>query len=344
MNHWTILSAVVAGLLLAAATTRPLGRLATRWDLIDHPTPRKAHSRPVPYLGGIAIMLGTVVPTLIWAGLWDYTTAVVLCAAIAVGLLGLIDDVVPLSPLTRLGVESVAATGVVLAGVRAPLTDGWLDAPFTVLWIVVITNSFNLLDNADGSLGAITLAGAGLLSITAIVSGELAVALLLASLCGAGLGFLPHNWAPARIFMGDSGSLFIGFVLASSAVVLTAEGDAAGVVAGLLLPTFVATVDTCVVMLSRARAGRPLLQGGTDHLSHRLNSLGLGKRLSALTLAATACAAGALQLAMALHLVTPAVTTAAAVVAAIVLVGLSHRARTTAVPSKQPPIGITERR
>ncbi|WP_214412882.1 glycosyltransferase family 4 protein [Sphaerisporangium fuscum] len=344
MSASTILLVGLTGFLFSAAATGPLGRLARRWGLVDRPGGHKAHARAVPYLGGIAIMLGTVVPAIAWFGLRDHTITVIVCGAVAVSLLGLIDDVAPLSPLTRLGVESVAATGVVLSGVRVPLTGGWVDAPLTILWIVVITNSFNLLDNVDGALGAITMGGAALLSATAFADGRQAVGLLLATLCYASLGFLPYNWSPAKVFMGDSGSLFIGFVIACSTALLTASRGTDAIIASLLLPTFVATVDTGVVLLSRARAGRPLLRGGTDHLSHRLHSFGFSVRLSALALAGAACLSGALNLAMALHFTSPLVTTVATVTAAIVLIAVLQKAQLPEPGrSLEPPIGISER-
>ncbi|MCW2876635.1 MAG: glycosyl transferase [Sphaerisporangium sp.] len=344
MSASSILVAGLAGFLLSAASTGPLGRLATRWGLTDRPGGYKLHARPVPYLGGIAIMLGTVLP-MIFLGLPDRTITVVICAAVAVSLLGLIDDVKPLSPFIRLGVESVVAAGVMLSGVRVPVTGGWLDAPLTVLWIVVITNSFNLLDNLDGALGAITTTGAALLAATAFAESHYAVGLLLTTLCFASLGFLPHNWAPAKVFMGDSGSLFIGFVLACSTAVLATDRATDGVIASLLLPTFVATVDTGIVMLSRVRDGRPLLMGGTDHLSHRLYWLGLSVRLTAVALAGIAAISGALGLVMTLHVTSPLITTVVAIGMAILLIGLLQKARSLEPGrSRKPPISISERR
>lgn len=205
-------------------------------------------------------------------------------------LLGLIDDLIPLPQLTRLAIEALAAGVAVLCGIVAPVTGGPLDVLITLLWIVVVTNSFNLLDNMDGVLGGVTAVSATCLAAAAFVSGQPLIGLVLVTLSPAALGFLLYNWAPARIFMGDAGSLFIGFVLACSAALLAGTAAPAGgpgaAIASLLLPTFVSTVDTGVVLLSRWRAGRPLLCGGTDHLSHRLRRLGLGTRLTAVTLAA----------------------------------------------------------
>lgn len=345
MNGVTVLTAGVVGCLLSAGATRTLGRLALRWGFTDRPGGYKAHERPVPYLGGVAIMLGTVTPPLGLLGLVDDQVTAIIIAAVAVSLLGLVDDLAPLSPFTRLAVESVAAGGVVLSGVQAPVTGSWLDAPITLLWIVVITNSFNLLDNMDGALGSVATVSAAFLAGTAFVYGQPVVGVLLLTLAHAGMGFLFYNWAPAKVFMGDAGSLFIGFVISCSAVLLTIGRGMGTAVAGLLLPTFVAAVDTGVVILARRRAGRPLLQGGTDHISHRLRRLGLSTRLTAAMLAGTAAVTGALGLTVALGWISPLIATIAAIGPGLVLLDLPQRIRARPpTQSPAPPTVIHERR
>ncbi|GLW96943.1 MraY family glycosyltransferase [Microtetraspora sp. NBRC 16547] len=343
MNGATIAAAGIMAFLLAAGGTYTLGRLALRWGITDRPSGYKTHARPVPYLGGIAIMLGTIVPALgLIGGLADQRTTAIMIGATAIALLGLIDDISPLPKATRLVVEAVTATGVVLSGVEASVTNTWLDGPITIIWIVVITNSFNLLDNMDGALGAVTLVGATPLAGAAFARGEYGTGLLLVTLAASGCGFLPHNWAPAKVFMGDAGSLFIGFTTACcAALLITGEGTGT-VIAGLLLPTFVATVDTGVVMLSRNRAGRSMFQGGTDHVSHRLRRLGFGARLTALLLAAVAAASGTLGLAMALHWISPIIALVSAVGSALVLITLPQRVSVYSQPQK--PLEVTYER
>ncbi|MEV5744007.1 MraY family glycosyltransferase [Microbispora rosea] len=344
MNGNAALATAISAFAGCAAATPVLRRLALRWELTDRPGGHKSHRRPTPYLGGIAIMLATVVPPLAFAGPAATRIAGILVGAVAMALLGLIDDVAPLPPPTRLAVQGLAAGVAVMSGIVAPVTGSRLDIVITLLWIVVATNSFNLLDNMDGALGGVTVVGAALLSAAAFISGQPATGLMLAALSPAALGFLLYNWAPARIFMGDAGSLFIGFTLASSAaLVVTGTGAGTGTaVAGLLLPTFVATVDTAIVLLSRRRAGRPLLQGGSDHLSHRLHRLGLGKRLTALALAALAGAAGLLHIATTLGWVAPAAAAAGAGAVACVMVVLAQRVRV--YPTIRPKTSIRVRR
>lgn len=321
------LVAACAAFLLCAAAIPVLRRHALRHGLTDSPGGHKSHRRPTPYLGGVAIALGALVPPAVLAVPVDARITGILVGAAAMTLLGLMDDLSPLPPLTRLAVESLAAGIVVASGIQAPLTGGPLDAPVTLLWIVLITNSCNLLDNMDGSLGAVTAVSAALLAAAAFVSAQPAIGLVLITLSAAALGFLPYNWAPAKIFMGDAGSLFIGFVLASAAAAVAGGGGTGTAAAGLLLPAFVATVDTGTVLLSRRRAGRPLLRGGTDHLSHRLVRLGLGTRRTALVLAAVAAAAGVLDLMMTLGWLPSAGAALAGWTAACAGVVVSQRVR-----------------
>ncbi|GIH71412.1 glycosyltransferase family 4 protein [Sphaerimonospora thailandensis] len=334
MNGSALLTAAVSGFLLAAAATHMLRRVALRWEFTDRPGGHKSHERPTPYLGGVAIALGTIVPPVALVGLPDERVAGIIVGALVLALLGLIDDLRSLRPLTRLTVETLAAVGVVLTGVRATVTGTWLDVPITVLWIVVITNSFNLLDNMDGALAAVTVVSAAILAAAAFVSARPVAGLILVTLPLSVLGFLPYNWVPAKIFMGDAGSLFIGFVLACSAALLITGRDTGTAIAGLLLPTFVATVDTGVVVLSRRRAGLPIMQGGTDHLSHRLCRLGLSRSLAALALAALAATTGMLHLVMTLRWISSLTASLIGLGSACILIGLPQRVRV--YPSVQP--------
>ncbi|TMR97250.1 MraY family glycosyltransferase [Nonomuraea basaltis] len=322
MNATIAFAAGAGAFVISYTVIVPLKRWALRWGLTDRPSAKKAHARPTPYLGGIAIKLGMLVPAVAVLGFADQRITAILLAAMAIGLVGLIDDVRPLQPFTKLTVETVAASGVVSSGVQITLIGGWLDGSLTMLWIVVMANSFNLLDNMDGALGAVAMVTAAFLAGTAFVSGEPSLGLILIVLACTSLGFLPHNWAPAKIFMGDSGSLFIGFVLACSAVLLVSGQSPEATIVGLLLPTFVATVDTGVVFLSRVRAGRSPLVGGTDHVSHRLRGMGLRTRAVAVVLGLTAAATGGCYLAMALQWISPLATAVVGSGAALLFISL----------------------
>ncbi|MBO0854927.1 MAG: undecaprenyl/decaprenyl-phosphate alpha-N-acetylglucosaminyl 1-phosphate transferase [Nocardia sp.] len=278
---WAGISAFV----LVGGLTELIRRLAIRCALIDHPNAHKGHERPTPYLGGIGIVIGVLTPTLLVMG--DERLAVMVAAAAAVSGIGLIDDLLRLSPATRLVAETLAAV-VVVAVYGGVGIAGHLDDLIGVLWIVVMTNSFNLLDNMDGMAAGVAYVTSTVLSLSACMVGQPDVGMLLLALSCGCAGFLPHNWNPARIFMGDAGSLFIGFVISSSTFVIYTHSGRMTTITGALLTTFVATVDTALVFISRYRAGRPLLLGGTDHASHRLRQLGFRPRQVAFALSGTA--------------------------------------------------------
>jgi UDP-GlcNAc:undecaprenyl-phosphate GlcNAc-1-phosphate transferase len=332
----TVTGAVLAALVLTDVLTEVLRPFALRHGLTDHPDPRKTHARPTPYLGGIAIVVGTLAPASVLLPHWDGRIGVVIAASLAMALLGLVDDIRPLNPASRLLVESLAAGAVVLSGGRIAVFGGWLDAVITIVWIVVLTNSFNLLDNMDGAAPTVAFVTAGFLAEAAYLAGKASLALLLLALSAGCVGFLIHNWAPARIFMGDAGSLFIGFLLAATSVQFNVPGGPVARISELLLVTIVSTVDTCLVLISRHRAGRSLFLGGTDHASHRLHRLGWSVRQVTVTLFAatvTSCLCGALVAQQRL----PGMTTlAGAVAVAITLIWLLLKVSAYALPNKQP--------
>jgi len=210
-------------------------------------------------------------------------------AGLLIAAIGLADDLLPLGFVSRILVESFAAALVVLGGVSVHLSgNAWLDAGITVAWLVLLTNSFNLLDNMDGAAASMAGPVAAVLGAALLVGGRPDVALLLLCLAGSCAGFLCHNWQPARIFMGDTGSLFLGFVIATGAVSVP-PAEPLTTVAVLLLVAFGPLVDTTLVVISRQRAGRPWYLGGTDHVSHRLRRTGLsvGRVCGVMALAGT---------------------------------------------------------
>ena len=292
--------------LTAAVATGAARWVAIRRGLVDRPRADRIHASATPYLGGVAIAGGTLAAFAAFARLGDPQVLVLVLAAAAISCVGLADDLRPLSPAIRLIAECLAATALVATGVhmdvfaRLPVLGQSIDDAGTVAWIVVITNSFNLLDNTDGAAAAIALVTSPILAVLALATGQLELAILLLALSAGCAGFLVHNWPPARIFMGDAGSLFLGFVL-SAAIVLTCSttGTAAApvtAVSGGLLLMFVAMVDTGTVLLSRHRAGRRWTEGGRDHIAHRLRAAGLSTSLTALVLTLAAAMTGALGL------------------------------------------------
>ncbi|MFE0329238.1 MraY family glycosyltransferase [Streptomyces sp. NPDC003753] len=268
----------VSALLLGLLLTEPLRRLALRHGITDRPSARKAHTRPTPYLGGVAVAAATLAAggTAALAGdVLDPVLGVLLGGAALMCVLGLIDDLRPLAPALRLCVETSAAVVVVLTGGHPDVFGGAWDAALAVAWIVFLTNAFNLLDNTDGVASSLCVVIGGFLCLTAPAGGSDGPGVVVAALAGACLGFLFHNRHPARIFLGDAGSLSLGFTLASVMVVRYDDVQGPAGPVSLLLATLVPTLDTTLVVLSRYRESRPVTQGGTDHIAHRLRRLGL---------------------------------------------------------------------
>jgi UDP-GlcNAc:undecaprenyl-phosphate GlcNAc-1-phosphate transferase len=263
------IAAATSALLLAAFLAALFRLPALRLGIVD-----RRRQRPLPLLGGAGVVLATclVVAGWEWAGVAPLGPEIrrLLIAAGAVALLGLVADVRRVKARFLVGGTAVAAACVVPYG-----DTGFLLGVPAVGWIVLVAVGFKALDHADalaGTVGVVTAFGVGVCAAAEMMD-ELAV--LLSVLAAALTGFLMHNWHPARTGLGASGSLFVGFVLASSAV-MTRAGHHPGVSAGVLYAlTALVTADVLLVAVSRGLAGRPLLRGGPDHLAHRLRRLGL---------------------------------------------------------------------
>jgi UDP-GlcNAc:undecaprenyl-phosphate GlcNAc-1-phosphate transferase len=254
-------------------------RIARRLGVLDRPSERKVHLEATPYLGGLAVAVGLVVAGFV-IGSTGRQAAVIAACGVVVLLLGLLDDVRGLSAISRVAVEAGLAVVLWTEGVRAGFFGvPALDLALTIVWVVVVTNALNLLDNMDGLASGVTaIASLAYFAIAASQSDYL-VAAMAAAIAGVSVGFLRHNFPPARIFLGDAGSLLLGFLLAVLGLMLDLDVSndvlRIGVQALILgVPLF----DTALVVISRIRAGRPVLVGGTDHSSHRLSAFGLSGR------------------------------------------------------------------
>lgn len=264
-------------------------KLATRTSFFDLPVGYKAHQRPTPYLGGLAIIAG-ILAALVALGSAATPDRVLIVAAITIFALGTLDDRFNLPLALRISVE--VGLAILLwnngSGWHA-LQNGPADLALTIFWVVAVTNAFNLMDNMDGaaaSTAAVSAIGAGTLMLISGVTREVPLAFAVAGAC---LGFLPWNLSrPARIFMGDGGSLLVGLLVAqvTMAGVTRSWLGPSGVIVGALLVGLV-ILDTTLVTVSRSRAHRPLLSGGRDHLTHRLAGRLGAPRNVALTLAVT---------------------------------------------------------
>jgi UDP-GlcNAc:undecaprenyl-phosphate GlcNAc-1-phosphate transferase len=257
----------------AALVTVPLAiRLAWRTGFLDHPVGYKTHARPTPYFGGAAVMLAFLPAALLLGGGASQFGVIVVCA-LGLSVVGVVDDRVGLGPLPRVLAEIAAATALWSAGLAWHVSESeTVNLIVAIFWVVGVVNAFNLMDNLDGAagtVGAISAAGAGAL---AAVEGDPLLAALALSLSGACAGFLPFNLArPARVFLGDGGSMPVGFVVAAVVMGISEHaglGQAAVVAAALFVG--LPALDTALVVLSRRRRGTAVLSGARDHLTHRL--------------------------------------------------------------------------
>ncbi len=291
-----LLTATICSLLLGLLLTPLVRKLAHLWGMVVQPRHDRWHNRPTALYGGVAIYFSFLIGCLVIAPQFSGVRLILLGGTL-IFLLGLVDDFVSLKPYVKLVAQLVVAAIVVYFGRRLPWTNyEAVNIVITILWIVGVTNAVNLLDNMDGLAGGISLISCVFLSATFLLNGQMPQAILPAILGGAVLGFLVYNRHPATIFMGDCGSLLLGFVL--SATALLSDYDRTrnlGVVLFapmliLLIPIF----DTCVVTVTRKLAGRPISQGGRDHTSHRLVALGLSEQRAVWLLYGLAIGAGVL--------------------------------------------------
>jgi UDP-GlcNAc:undecaprenyl-phosphate GlcNAc-1-phosphate transferase len=274
MRAWQLTLVGIAAFTVVALLVPLCRRIALARGIADEPGPGKAHANPTPYLGGVAIAFGASGCSL-FLPRWQAQGAAILGAALLLATLGLVDDLRTVRPAVRLGVETAAAAVAVAAGARIQLFGEVPDIALSILWIVVITNSFNLLDNMDGAVGSIAPTIAAALAILALMHGQVLVGGLAIVVASACLGFLVYNWSPASIFMGDAGSLFLGFLLAVIALKLRTDADRFASAVAVVLLVGPAVFDTMLVTTSRLRARKHIFIGGTDHTSHRLRLLGV---------------------------------------------------------------------
>jgi UDP-GlcNAc:undecaprenyl-phosphate/decaprenyl-phosphate GlcNAc-1-phosphate transferase len=267
---------------VAAAVMPLLNRLALRLGFVDLPNARKIHSSPIPLLGGLAVYAGVVV-ALVLRGWIDWRIWMMMGAALLVMLLGVADDRLDLHSRYRLALQVLIAAALSFAGVRFHLFPmEALDHIVTILWIVGVVNAMNCIDCADGAAGGTCLVVFAAIAVMAGMNGRFFICQAALAGAGAVVGFLVYNVPPARVFLGDAGSTFLGLMIAVLAILTnrTPTGDWHVPVAPLML--FVPVFDIAWVHYRRYQAGirrmRDLLSStGKDHLPHRLMVRGLGK-------------------------------------------------------------------
>lgn len=302
------LLAFLIALLASLALTAPVRALALRVGMVDHPGPRKVHLQPIPLLGGLAMYAGVVLGVLLLvegqarAQVWGILMGASLIAAV-----GILDDRGWLHHQIKLFVGMPLAAGILMiSGVRTQIfsalfggrTGDLLDAVLTVVWVVGITASFSILDHMDGLCAGVAAMAAAFFAFLAYLNGQVLVTVLAAAVLGAACGFLRWNFKPAKIFMGDGGAMFLGFLMATLALKLRLAQPNS--VSAWLVPMLIlgaAIFDTALVTISRSRRGLlPFATPGKDHAAHRLANLGLGQRGAVLAMYLLGALSGALAL------------------------------------------------
>jgi UDP-GlcNAc:undecaprenyl-phosphate GlcNAc-1-phosphate transferase len=304
VNPWQYVIVAGVAALVTLALTPLVRRIATRYGLVDEPGGRKVHTKPIPRVGGIAMFVGVMAAIGVEAageafmGWTPYLLAAdgpfigALIGMTMIFALGVLDDIVTLEPKWKFLGQIVAATVVAAAGLRVdfvgnPFGGGLIDIgmlawPVTIIWIVGFTNVINLADGLDGLAAGITAIAAGTFLVLATLNNQVVAAIMAAALIGACLGFLRYNFNPASIFMGDSGSMFLGFTLATIALVGVLKSAAAITLVLPLLIIGVPVFDTASAILRRLRHQKPIHIADKGHIHHRLLNRGFNQRQTVL--------------------------------------------------------------
>ncbi len=299
-----IVLSFICAFVLAFASTPLVKRLAYKIGAVDVPKDkRRMHTDSVPLLGGLAICIGFTVSTLIFAKI-DYKILSVLAGAMVMVVLGVFDDKYALGAKLKLVIQILAAAIPVFAGVRIEriilpflksggIEFGWLSYPITILWIVALTNAVNLIDGLDGLAAGVSAIASFSMFLVALMQHDYLIAVMTAALVGSCFGFLPFNFSPASIFMGDTGSTFLGFVMASISVMGLFKIHAIISFAVPFIAFGIPIFDTSFAILRRIKEHRPIMSPDRGHLHHRLVDMGFTHKQAVLIIYAICVILGA---------------------------------------------------
>ncbi|MEX2153543.1 MAG: MraY family glycosyltransferase, partial [Gemmatimonadaceae bacterium] len=274
---------LVVALIASTALTPIVRAIAIRAGMVAQPKTDRWHKRPTALLGGVSIALSVALTWIVFRDQMpgDRQAWVVLGGSLFLGAVGFVDDILHIKPYQKLIGQLMASALVISAGLTLPWTSSQeFNVAITFFWLVGITNAINLLDNMDGLAAGVSATAAAFLAINLALNGQPQQAIMLGLLAAALIGFLFYNSNPASVFMGDTGSMFIGFFLASAALLSATGARSRSFVVVLAAPVLVLLIpifDTTLVTVMRKLAGRPASQGGRDHTSHRLVALGLSE-------------------------------------------------------------------
>lgn len=289
MNNIILLVIITA--IISVIATPLVIKLAIKLNAIDIPNdPRRIHNKPTPLMGGVAIYIAFVIGVVLNISNFSIQDLGLLIGATVIVIGGIIDDIKELRPKYKLLFQIVAAVILIVFGLKITLVTnplnsggsflnlGLLGIPLTIIWVIGITNAFNLIDGVDGLAAGVGFISSVTLFIVSIINGRIDAAFLTAILSGAIIGFLPYNFNPASIFMGDTGSQLLGFLLAAISIDGAIKSATALVIAVPLLALGLPIYDTLFAMIRRKVNGKPIMQGDKGHLHHRLLGLGLTQR------------------------------------------------------------------
>jgi len=298
----TVVFAFLISCIVTLSITPWIRKLAIRTGFMDIPDARKAHAHPTPFLGGVALFIGLTCSFVLFGDKSPHAL-IIGFGALATLLLGLWDDKTHASARSKLiGQIAIASvtyfSGLSISFVTDPFSGeiihlGWLSFPVTLIWIVGIMNTLNLIDGMDGLASGVSAICAFMMTLVAIALGQYPVALLSASILGVTLGFLRYNFTPAQIFLGDAGSLLLGYLLATVSIIGVLKST---LTLSMLLPLLMLAVpifDTMDAILRRIKRGQPIYMADRDHIHHRLLRMGFNQKQVVLILYAMTAVFGA---------------------------------------------------
>lgn len=296
-----IVAVFLSSLLTALLTTPMVGWLGKRFHLVDYPSHRKIHTGDIPRIGGVALFVSYYMPFVVALFLpipqsigseWNLMSVSLVLGSVVAFSVGLADDIRPLKAGVKFALQIVAAWIAYEGGIQVDLAKAssmigwdlnWLHLPVTIFWFLLVINGINLIDGLDGLAAGVSFCVSLMLMVLGFLNGHFAVIIGLAALCGSTLGFLRYNFSPASIFMGDSGSYFLGYVLASWSILGSMSGNRS--IMEQLVPVIalgLPFMDIFLATLRRFILGKRLFQADRHHIHHKLLELGFSQRRAVL--------------------------------------------------------------
>lgn len=282
--------AFILALVITYFLTPYVKNLAIRLGALDAPDARKVHKTPIPRMGGLAIYVGFVVAVLSSIHLSQEIIGLLVGGTVIL-IVGIVDDMVQLSAKVKLFGQIVAAAVLILFDIRIdwltnPFGDmvyvEYLSIPITLFWVVALTNTVNLIDGLDGLAAGVSTIAAVTILLVALQQNSFIVAVLTAALAGSAFGFLQHNFNPAKIFMGDTGSMFLGYMLAAISVLGAVKSAATIALIVPIVALGLPIMDTAFAIIRRYSNGQPIFKPDKGHLHHRLLEMGLSQKQAVL--------------------------------------------------------------